>query len=372
MNYKILVLPGDGIGKEVIPETLKILTLLEDLFEAFSFNFTELEIGGQHWLETGEEAPADLIDVAKKNDAVFFGGVGWPKAVYPDGNLVGIKTLLKLRFDLDLYANIRPVKLYPGVDIPVKGKKPAEIDFVVVRENTEGLYVQVGGELKRGSKKEEAVDVRIITRKGCERIIEKAFQVSLKRKGAPLDGKKRVTIVDKSNVLKGCLFFRETFKEVGKKYPNVEKNFSYVDAWTIQVIKSPEKFDVVVTTNMFGDIITDLASVLQGGLGLAPSGNIGDKHAMFEPVHGTAPDIYGKHIANPLASVLSAKLMIEWLAEQRNDRELEKGGELIEEAVAQQLKKGKVRTPDLGGMAKTEDVINNLKEIIKYLYRKQK
>ncbi len=355
-KYRILVLPGDGIGREVVPEAVKTLKTIDESMKSISFNFEWMEVGGQHWLKTGEEAPSDLIERTKGSDAILFGAIGWPKAVHSDGSLVGIKTLLGIRKKLDLYVNLRPVKLYPGIETPLKDRKPDEIDFVVVRENTEGLYTQIGGFLTRGNTAELSIDVRVITRKGAERVIKYAFEYAAKSKGAPIDGRKRVTVVDKSNVLHSCKFFRQVFNKVAKKYPDIEKEYFYVDAWTIQALKNPRRFHVVVTTNMFGDIITDLASVLQGGLGMAPSGNIGEKHGMFEPVHGSAPDIYGKGIANPIASILSAKMMLEWLSQKKRDPKLLEAAEAIEKSVADTLTKGKNKTPDLGGRSKTHEV----------------
>ncbi|MEM2157371.1 MAG: isocitrate/isopropylmalate dehydrogenase family protein [Candidatus Jordarchaeales archaeon] len=344
-RYRIAVLPGDGVGREVVPEAVKVLDAAAGAIGGFELEYIEVPCGGVYYLETGKEWPDDAFDTCRKADAVLFGAVGWPKAVLPDGQLAGIRILLDLRFGLDLYANVRPARLYEGVEPLAPGKD--KVDFVVVRENTEDLYAPIRGILDRGGVEDAAVDVRILTRKGCERIIDYAFKLCLSRSGAPADGKRRVTCVDKSNVLDGCRFFRKIFDEVAAKYPSVERDYVYVDAMTQWMIRSPEHYDVVVTTNMFGDILSDLSSVLIGGMGMAPSGNIGDRHAMFEPVHGTAPDIAGKNVANPIGSILSAKMMLEWLAQRNGDSSCSKAAQLIEQGVAEILAEGKVRTPDL-------------------------
>jgi len=344
-RYKIAVLPGDGVGREVVPEAVKVLDAAADVAGGFKLDYVEVPCGGMYYLEVGKEWPDDAFETCKEADAILFGAVGWPKAVLPDGQLAGIRILLNIRFGLDLYANVRPAHLYEGVEPLAPGKE--KVDFVVVRENTEDLYASIRGILDRGGVEDAAVDVRILTRKGCERIIDYAFKMCLSRNGAPADGKRRVTCVDKSNVLDGCRFFRRVFDEVAARYPDVERDYVYVDAMTQWMIRAPEHYDVIVTTNMFGDILSDLSSVLIGGMGMAPSGNIGDRHAMFEPVHGTAPDIAGKNVANPIGSILSAKMMLEWLAQRHSDDSCRRAAQLIERGVAEVLAEGKVRTPDL-------------------------
>lgn len=344
-RYRVAVLPGDGVGREVVPEAVKVLESAASVVGGFKLDYVHVPCGGAYYLETGKEWPEDALDTCREADAILFGAVGWPKAVLPDGQLAGIRILLDLRFSLDLYANVRPARLYRGVEPLAPGKD--KVDFVIVRENTEDLYAPIRGILDRGGVKEAAVDVRILTRRGCERVIDYAFRLCLSRGGAPADGKHRVTCVDKSNVLDGCRFFREVFNEVAARYPGVERDYVYVDAMTQWMIRAPEHYDVMVTTNMFGDILSDLSSVLIGGMGMAPSGNIGDRHAMFEPVHGTAPDIAGKNVANPIGSILSAKMMLEWLAQRHNDDSCRKAAQVIEQGVAEVLAEGKVRTPDL-------------------------
>ena len=351
-KYCIVVLPGDGIGREVIPEAVKVLKAVEEQVDLY-FDFVEFPCGGEYYLKTGLEWPEEAWHACKnESDAILFGAVGWIRngqpVRLPNGDLAGSNVIFTLRFGLDLYANVRPVKLYPGVPSDLTYKEARHIDFVFVRENTEGIYAPIRGVLSRGDEEELAVDVRVITRKGSERVIRYAFNLSVKRgKGAPLDKKLRVTCVDKSNLLRGCQLFRRTFEIVAKEFPQVEKDYIYVDTMAMQMIRIPEKFDVIVSPNMFGDILTDLGAALQGGLGMAPSGNIGDEHAMFEPVHGSSPDIAGQGKANPIAAILAAKMMLEWLSERHSDQKCKKAAEIIEKAVEKVLAGGKIRTFDL-------------------------
>ncbi|MEX2724357.1 MAG: isocitrate/isopropylmalate dehydrogenase family protein [Candidatus Freyarchaeota archaeon] len=346
-TYKVVVLPGDGVGREVVPETIKVLQAARDFANGFNFEFIEFPCGGKYYKETGKECPEEAWEACKKSDAILFGAIGWPGAVKPGGVLAGIDILLGMRFGLDLYANLRPAKLYEGIDSRILGKSSKDVDFIVVRENTEGLYVPIRGTLDRGGVEELAVDVRVITRKGAERIIRHAFNLCMRRGGAPSDGKKRVTCVDKSNVLDGCRLFRKIYDEIAENYREIERDYVYVDAMTQWIIRAPEHYDVVVTSNFQGDILSDLSSVLIGGMGMAPSANVGEKYGMFEPVHGSAPDIAGQNKANPIGSILSGKMMLEWLALKRRDTSCEKAASIIEDAVAQVLIEGKRRTPDL-------------------------
>ncbi len=346
-TYKVVVLPGDGAGREVVPETVKVLQAARDVANGFNFEFIEFPCGGKYYTETGKEWPDEAFDACKKSDAILFGAIGWPGAVKPGGILAGVDILLGMRFGLDLYSNLRPAKLYEGIDSRILGKSSKDVDFIVVRENTEGLYVPIRGVLNRGGIEELAVDVRVITRKGAERIIRYAFDLCMRRNGAPGDGKRRVTCVDKSNVLDGCRLFRKIYDEIAQNYGDVERDYVYVDAMTQWMIRAPEHYDVVVTSNFQGDILSDLSSVLIGGMGMAPSANVGEKYGMFEPVHGSAPDIAGQNKANPIGSILSGKMMLEWLALKHRDVSCEKAASIIEDAVAKVLIEGKKRTQDL-------------------------
>jgi 3-isopropylmalate dehydrogenase len=353
-TYKIAVLPGDGIGREVVPEAIRVLHTAIAKSGGIKIDFNEFEAGGQCYLESGREWSQEAEDFTKKEaDAIFLGAIG---AIGPDGkdvrlpdrNLAGYNIVIGLRMGLDLYANVRPVKLYDGVPTPLAEKTHKDIDMVIIRENTEGLYAPTRGILSRGGMAESAVDSRVITRKASKRVSEYAFNLAnTERNGAPSDGMKRVTCVDKSNLLAGCQLFRQVFDEVGAGYPKVEKDYAYVDAWTQWCLKKPEFYDVVVTTNAFGDIITDLGGAIQGGLGVAPAGNIGDNNAMFEPVHGSAPRHAGKNVANPIAAILSSAMMFNWLGSKNKDNNALKVGELITDAVSSVLKEGSIRTYDI-------------------------
>lgn len=365
-KYKIVVLPGDGVGAEVVPEAVKVLKAAEEVTSGLSLEFQEFECGAGYWLKTGkrQEWPPEALPACEEAAAVLFGAVE-TEMTKPDGKRLGAEIVFGLRFGLDLYANVRPVKLYSGVQCPVVGKTSKDIDFVIVRENTEDLYSGIKGALTRGGETELAVDVRVVTRKGAGRVIKYAFGLCKARKGAPMDGKHRVTCVDKSNVLRGCILFRNVYNRVAQGYPEVEKDYAYIDAFMQWMIRRPEFYDVVVTTNMFGDIATDLAAVLQGGMGMSPAGNIGEKHAMFEPIHGSAPRIAGKNLANPIASILSAKMMLEWLAQTRKDEAPKRAAEKIEKAVEHVLTEGRIRTYDLGGKSSTTDVGNAIAEAVR-------
>jgi len=378
-TYKIAVLPGDGIGREVIEESIKVLEALQEKINGISLELDRYDCGARFWLENNKEyelSPEAFEFCKTEADAIFFGAVGWTdengKTVsYPDGRMVGIDTLFKLRFELDLYANIRPTKLFEGVPHQISGKikqiwKPENVDFVTIRENTEDLYANMHGYLRRKEETEVATDIMIATRKGVERIVKYAFEYCKSRnKGAPKDKQLRVSCVDKENVLASSKLFRSIFREISSNYPAINSNYYYVDAFTLLMMQNPENLDVVVSQNMFGDIITDLAALLQGGMGMAPSGEVGEKNALFEPVHGSAPSIADKKIANPIAAILTAELMLKWLADKRNDKNLDVAANLVESAVISVLKDGKIRTQDLGGNSRTDEMTDAILSFIK-------
>lgn len=318
-SYNIAVIPGDGTGPEVIAEGIKVLNSAEEKF-GFKLNLTYYDFGGDRYLKTGEVLPENAVSELKKHNAIYLGAIGHP-GVKPGILEKGI--LLRLRFELDQYVNLRPVKLYPGVDCPLKDKKPEHIDFVVVRENTEGLYVGAGGVLKKGTADEVAVQESINTRKGVERCIRYAFEYCKKR-----NKMKKLTLCGKTNVLTFAFdLWERTFYEVAKEYPDIKADYAHVDAITMWFVKNPEWFDVIVTDNMFGDIITDLGAMIQGGMGIAAGGNINPKGvSMFEPIGGSAPKYKGKNVINPLAAICAAGMMLEHLGE-------EKAGMAIEKAV---------------------------------------
>jgi 3-isopropylmalate dehydrogenase len=352
-KYKISVLPGDGIGREVIPEAVAVMKAVASSSSGLELDLHEFECGGEYFLKANREWSEEAEAFTKTEaDAILLGGVGAKDSDgtvvrRPDGNMAGYGVVIGLRQELDLYANVRPVKLYERVPTPLAGKTPKDIDMVIVRENTEGLYIPARGRITGREEGDLAVDLRVITASGSERVSRFAFDLAMDRNGAPIDSKKRVTCVDKSNLLAGCKLFRESFNKIGESYPDVAKDYAYVDAWTLLAIQKPEQYDVVVAPNEFGDIISDLGGAIQGGLGISPSGNIGDHHAMFEPVHGSAPDIAGKNIANPLAAILSAAMMLEWLGTKHGDKGPISAAEQIRKAVRMALGTSNTRTPDL-------------------------
>lgn len=319
-TYKIAVIPGDGTGPEVIREGLKVLKSVSEV-AGFQYETIEYDWGGDRYLRTGEVLPENAIEEMKKYDAIYLGAIGHPD-VKPGILEKGI--LLALRFGLDQYINLRPVKLYPGVDTPLKDKKPEDIDYVVVRENTEGLYAGAGGVLRKGTPDEVAIQESINTRKGVERCIRYAFEYCRKRNKA-----KRLTLVGKTNVLTYAFdLWERTFYEVAKEYPDITPDYAHVDATTMWMVKNPEWFDVIVTDNMFGDIITDLGAMTQGGMGIAAGGNINPTGvSMFEPIGGSAPKYTGKNVINPLAAIGALQMMLENLGEQ-------KAADLVDKAIA--------------------------------------
>src|SRR5262245_32974771 len=346
-RYRIAVIAGDGIGPEVMAEAVKVLGVLED--SRLAFELEEVEAGAGCYRRTGEELPRETLEVCQAADAILFGSAGLPEVRLPDGTEIAPQLTLRVR--LDLYLGLRPIKLYPGVAGPLRLGPGAVIDYVIARENTEGLYASRGAGVRVGG--HVATDTLVVTRPGIARICREAFELARRRAGAPLDGRRRVTCVDKANVLKSYAFFREVFDQVAGDYPEIEATHVYVDAMAAYLVQAPGRFDVVVTENMFGDILSDLAAATVGGLGMAPSGDIGDHHALFQPSHGTAPDIAGKGIANPLATILSAGLMLEWLGQRDGNDDAARAAALIEMAVDAVTATGRVLTPDLGGTAAT-------------------
>jgi 3-isopropylmalate dehydrogenase len=349
-SYRIAVLPGDGIGPEVTREALKALSAVEQSIPDLHFHFEEYRVGARCYLDTGTDLPSETLEACKQADAILFGAAGLPEVRDRDGT--EIMPQLTLRFALDLYAGIRPIRRFEGVPHVLSGNRP--IDYVIVRENTEGLYASRGGGVRLGD--EMAVDNMVITRKGTERIARYAFSLARRRRGAPLDRKRRVDCVDKANVLKGMAFFREIFDRVAPEFPEIITDYAYVDAMALYLVRQPERFDVLVMENMFGDILSDLAAGTIGGLGLAPSADLGDHYGLFQASHGTAPDIAGKGIANPVAQILSAAMMLDWLGEKKGDPQAKKGAKAIEKAVATVLEDTVNHTADIGGKASTERV----------------
>ena len=389
--YRLTILPGDGVGREVIAEARRLIAVFEE-HSPISFDITEIPCGGQYYLETGEEWPEGSYKHCRDDsDAILLGAIGWPGAHLPNGDLAGGQTILGLRSGLKLYANVRPVKLYPGVMHKVHGVhkqvwEPDLVDLVMIRENTEGLYHSLlrrmeqkatGGKDERividefpGIEGEVAWDPRPISRKGSERVIKFAFDFARHRErklGIP----QSVTCVDKSNVTRGCRLFRKIFDEISEANPDLETNRAYIDAFTMWLVRDPEDLDVVVLPNMFGDIATDLASVLQGGMGMAASANLGPKHMLFEPVHGSAPKYAGKNVVNPIATLQSVQMMFEALAYRHNDDDMDVCADIVQTAILQHFEEGGCVTYDLGGDASTSDVGEAIADRCEKMLREQ-
>ncbi len=318
-TYKIAVLPGDGTGPEVVAEGLKVIEAVAQK-ENIKFEFEHFDFGGERYIRTGEVLPDSAAGDLRKFDAIFLGAIGHPD-VKPGILEKGI--LLRLRFELDQYINLRPVKLYPGVETPLKDKGPEHIDFVVVRENTEGLYTGSGGLLRKGTKNEVAIQESVNTYMGVERCLRYAFEFCRKR-----NKEKKLTLCGKTNVLTFAFdLWERTFYDIAKEYSDIKTDYAHVDATCMWMVKNPEWFDVIVTDNMFGDIITDLGAMIQGGMGIAAGGNLNPQGvSMFEPIGGSAPKYTGMNVINPLAAISAGQMMLETLG-------LETAAKRIEDAV---------------------------------------
>ncbi len=352
-TYRIAVLPGDGIGPEVMAPSLEALQAAAESAGGLRLNFTSHAAGAEHYRSHGEALPRAVLDDCLAADAVFLAAIGLPDVRQPDGTEVQPVMMVGLRRALGLHSAIRPIKLYPGVASPLRDVG-AGIDFVIVRENLEGLFASFGGGTTVGDA--VATDTIVITREGTTRVCETAFRLAERRRGRPLDGRRLVTCVDKANVFRSFAFFRRVFDSVAAGHPQVAAEATYVDAASLYLVQNPQAFDVLVMENQFGDILSDLGAALVGGLGLAPSAEIGDRHALFQPSHGTAPQLAGQDIANPLATILSGAMLLDWLGETRDDPAASEAGRRIEAAVARVLAEGRVRTRDLGGSSGTRAV----------------
>jgi isocitrate/isopropylmalate dehydrogenase len=371
-TYQLVALPGDGIGVEVIAEARALLELVAPTL-GVAFEVEEIPCGGKYFLDHGSKLdwPDGSRERCRAADAILLGAVGWSGAdgapvMMPDGKMAGWNAVIGNRIELDLYANVRPVRCLPGIRHSISGQfsevwRPDKVDMVIVRENTEDLY---SGQGERD--RDRATDLRVITRRASERVITKAFEISRERgRGAPSDGKKRVTCIAKHNVLHGCRLFLEVFREVAKRFPDIEPDVAIVDSFTMQVITQPERYDVCVTTNMFGDIVTDLASVLQGGMGMAVGCNVGDDHAMFEPIHGSAPPLAGKDKANPMAMLLATGEALAWLGRRYADDRLMRGARAIESGIAAIVERREHVPADLGGTAPRSEVAKAIRDEIR-------
>ncbi len=344
-SYSIAVLPGDGTGPEVVREGKKVLSAAASI-HGFSLDFIDFDLGGDRYLKTGETLPDSVLDELRNAAAIYLGAIGHPD-VAPGILEKGI--LLRLRFELDQYVNLRPVKLYPSVQTPLRDKGPEEIDFVVIRENTEGFYVGAGGFLKKGTRDEVAIQESINTYKGVERLLRYAFERTLAR-----GRRKKLTLCGKTNVLTYAWdLWMRVFEELSREYPEVTTEYAHVDALCMWMVKNPEQFDVIATDNMFGDIITDLGAMIQGGMGIAAGGNINPKGvSMFEPIGGSAPKYTGKNLINPMAAIAAGGLMLETLG-------LTQAAEAVESAIIKTISEN-LKTLDAGRMGCSTSEIGDL------------
>ncbi|HVF62417.1 MAG TPA: isocitrate/isopropylmalate dehydrogenase family protein [Casimicrobiaceae bacterium] len=341
-TYDIAVLAGDGIGVEVIDATVPLIERLARN-QAFGFRFEAHPAGAQHYKATGTALPDATLEAARAADAILFGAMGWPEIRYEDGTEIAPQ--LDLRVALELYAGVRPARAIPGVPLPLADERARSIDLVVVRESTEGLFASRGRGVVEDDR--EARDTMVITREGSARVHDFAFRLARRRKAKGLPG--RVTCVDKANVFRSMAFFRKVFDERARLHHDVEADHHYVDATALDLVRKPWAFDVIVTENMFGDILSDQAAALVGGMGMAPSGDIGDAHGLFQPCHGSAPDIAGQGKANPVATILSAAMMLDWLAERHRDDALADAAAKLERAVDEAFATRRIKPCEFGG-----------------------
>jgi 3-isopropylmalate dehydrogenase len=349
-SFHIAVLPGDGIGPEVMTPTLEILRRIEASTPSLKFRFTDGAAGANHYKETGKSMPESTIKLCEEADAILLGACGLPSVRYPDNT--EIMPQVELRFIFDLYAGVRPARLVPGVPSPIVGADRQGIDFVLIRESTEGLFASMG---KGVVTEDEARETLVITRKTSQRLFDFSLRLTERRKARGKPG--LLTCVDKANAFKAYAFFRKIFDERAAAFPALKKNHVYVDACAALMVRQPWNFDVMVMENIFGDILSDLAAGLIGGMGMAPSADIGDKHAVFQPCHGTAPDIMGQGKANPSAMILSAAMMLDWLADKHDHAPAAEAAQKIERAVDSAFKGG-IKPFEFGGSDGTNAVAN--------------
>ena len=348
-ELRIAVLPGDGIGVEVMDACLRVLDALSARIE-LGFAWNKVPGGANAYRQTGSAFTDDAMRGCEQADAILFGAMGLPDVRYPDGTEIAPQ--LDIRVHLDLYAGVRPIRALPGLPTVLRDTRAEAIDLVILREQTEGLYWSRGRGVMQDA--DTALDSMRITRAGCERAFEYAFRLARMRRARGRPG--RVTCVDKAGVLLSQAFMHRVFADVSARHPDATSDYCNVDAMALNLVRQPWAYDVLVTENMFGDILSDLAAGLIGGMGLAPSGDIGDEHAMFQPCHGTAPDIASSGKANPIAMFLSAAMMLDWLGEKHRDAKLSEGARLLEDAVRKALADGRVKPFEFGGRDGTREI----------------
>ena len=355
-SYWIVILPGDGIGPEIVDATLEVLETLQDLCGGFALIYEFHQAGAQCYRETGASISPDALEAFQRANATLKGPVGLPEVRHPDGTEAGLLGG-ELRVRFDLFANIRPIRLYPNVASPLRFNEPDHIDYIILRENCEGLYLSRGMGL---TTPQAATDTMLMTARGCERISRYAFHLALdKERGAPEDGKKRVTLVDKSNVLRSFAFFRKIFLKIADEFPDIEAECLYMDAASAALVSRPEHFQIIMTENMFGDILSDLGGATIGGLGMCPAANVGETRSYFEPIHGSAPDIAGRNLANPTSQILSAAMMLEHMGEPQ-------AANILQQAVWELYAQKRIALKQNGSVAGgAATVARQLKEVLK-------
>lgn len=346
----ITILPGDGIGTEVVGAAVAVMAAVEARVGKFHLNLTECPAGALAYQQSGTALSDATLRTAERADAILLGAMGLPHIRYADGT--EISPQLDLREKLELYAGVRPIRPLPGLASRLADPRAADIDFVLVREQTEGLFFERGKTAMKAD--EEARDAMVITRKGSSRVFDFTFRLAQRRKARGKPGK--VTCVDKANVLGSMAFFRKVFEERAKNFTDIAAESAYVDAMALNLVMKPWSYDVMVTENMFGDILSDLSAGLVGGMGMAPSGDIGDKHALFQPAHGSAPDIAGSGKANPTATLLSVVMMYEWLEERCDISALGDAAELLQHAIERVFADGQIKPFEFGGNNGTRDI----------------
>lgn len=348
-SFEVAVFDGDGIGPEIMAPTVEIIRNIANKTDSYDFTFTNADAGAAHYAKTGESLPTKSMDIARAADAILLSAMGLPSVRYEDGT--EISPQIDIRKELNLFAGVRPVRITPGQRTPLKLDGGQPVDFILIRESTEGLFFSQGkGEVTE----DEARETMLITRKTSEKLFKFAFNLAAQRK-ATGQGEGRVTCVDKANVFRAFAFFRDIFDKEAKNHPDLKSDHAYVDATALWMVEKPWAFDVMVTENMFGDILSDLGAGLMGGLGMAPSADIGESNAVFQPCHGSAPDIAGKGVANPFAMILSGAMMLEWLGVENDIPQMVQDGVLLRKAVDHVVATGEHTTRDLGGKSGTAE-----------------
>jgi len=360
--FQVSVFPGDGIGREVMTPTIEILQLLQQRIGGFDLRFQEEQAGAAHYVATGTALPDEAMARAAGADAILLGAMGMPDIRYPDGREIAPQ--LDMREQFELFAGVRPVRTQPGAPNPLADPRARALDFVLIRESTEGLFAGRGHTRYDGpaDRPTAAHDSMTLTRKGSERLFEFAFRLAARRRERGHRGE--VTCIDKANVIGGFYFFREIFDEIAAGHPGLAAGHMYVDACALNMVRRPWEFDVLVTENMFGDILSDLGAGLMGGMGMAPSADIGERHAVFQPCHGSAPDIVGRGLANPTATFLSAAMMLDWLGDQHGIPDCARAGRVLDRAVALAYADGTLKPAEFGGPAGTAQITAAVVEAI--------